>query len=377
MTISTRYASLLVLLVAGCGGTSNNYFSLHTAFEVERDAGRQARAVSSPTGAEYLARIRTIAIRPDPECRDYNSAAGESEEVAHLLHLRCGVPMAALESAFAREGYRIIYWSAIERRAEQRRPRPEVACTAEGACPVTYTPSEGDTLETVAAEMGVQALITVNSLEWGISTVAARAVWRRSYYRATPSGAELGALDAEAPLADAMDVFLRGQEVEISRQVLPSVSVVITAHFLDNEQHDHESFFFYRETRTWTTSEEAERRYFVSCGERAVVGGGRLWSCRAETPRAQPAEDRRPPRLGSEDTVVIDAGDEQNREYIWRSILGQLMDDVALSFRTGTASRAEATRTATGRDTSGAATAPSTAPSTTPPPSGDAPEWMR
>ncbi|MCB9659761.1 MAG: hypothetical protein H6726_19085 [Sandaracinaceae bacterium] len=369
----TVVCQVIVSVFALLSGCSANYFSLRTSFAMDNDDARHPRVVVSPTGAEYIAQVRTVAIRPDARCRDYLAGEGQSDTEAQLMHLRCGVPMAALESAFAQEGYRVIYWSAIERRAEQRRPRPEVTCTAEGACPNTYTPNGGDILEVTAAEMGVDVLITVNSLEWGTSTVASQANWTRTYHRATRSGVELGDYLARPGVADAMDSFLRAQEDGISRAAMPSVSVDITAHYLDADQHDHESFFFYRETRTLNSSDWSERRYFVSCGSHKV---GRLfhrrvvWSCSTATPRPS-NEDTRPPRSGSEDSVALDTGDMQNRTFVWRTLTGNIMDDVARSFRNGGVTPGAAR----GMPVVAPAATP-TAPAA-PAADADAPEWMR
>ena len=373
----------------GCGATSQ-YYSLHTELVTEAADSSRPVVVISPTYAAVAPQVDTVAIRPDAECADFAAGRFEGlEEAARtLMHVRCGVTMAALERAFAANGYRVVYWSAVERMAgermsalqQQRRER----LTARGAAQnVDNTVDDSDTPmgtllpETVAVEMGVDALVTVNSAEFLHTLVTPDARWRREYYSASRDGGELGRFNAPARLADAMDAFLQANEEDIAEHQIPAVAMDVSVQFLRTQ----ESFFFYRWTRSASLSQASGYRYFVSCGSAQGVGT-LTYSCSSASPVASET-DARPPRDGSDDIVKLgrDALDHQMR--IWTTLLQEVVDDLANRFRSGPPPRVSSTPSSVPGASAPPQTPPTTsggsAPAAVPAPAAPegAPAWLR
>lgn len=371
----------------GCG--TGSYYSLHTELITEAaDSGSRTVQVS-PAYAAVAAQVDTVAIRPDAQCADFAAGRFEGLEEASwtLMHIRCGVTMAALERAFAANGYRVVYWSAVERMAGERmsalqqQRRERLAARGAGQN-VDNTVDDSDTPmgtllpETVALEMGVDALVSVNSAEFLHTFTTPDARWRREYYSADSAGTELGRVNAPARLADAMDAFLEANERGIVEERVPTVALDVSVQFLRSE----ESIFFYRRTRSAGLSEATSYRYFVNCGH-AGLSASSPYRCASQSPQSTDSTSR-PSRNGSEEVVKLERDTPDLQMRSWTELLQEMVDDMAARFRSGPPPRAAAPLASPSAPASTAA--PASAPSATPtppgattPPSDAAPAWLR
>jgi hypothetical protein len=387
-------ASVLVALTTQ--GCSPHFYSLHTKYTRASDSSYGARVVTSPTGMTLIPRIDTIAIRPDPDCTNISAAVAEggTDAAITVLSERCGTTMAMLERAFAHEGYRVIYWSAIERIANERQThlnqvRSERSLAAEnnaGAAVITSTGPKGDLLpEIVARELGVQAIVTVNSIEYTLIRLGASARWHRTYFASNQSGDQLGPARVPSSLADTLDTFLKRQEQGIVANAMPSVVINVSAQFLET----NESFFFYSNTFVNEEHEEIERRFFVGCTRSGLNPRRKLWLCRTSRPRA--IYDDSEARSGSEEHAEIEGRPADVSFVLWTQLLERGLGDLASHFRSGPGApppprpaaerAAPASRPAAERGPSGSAKSPAPAPAEpgrTPPTSGGSstPSWL-
>jgi hypothetical protein len=392
MARSAAVVAVALVAGAGCMPRPGATYSLHTDLQLDlRAAGLEPEVVTSETGAAMTAEARTVALRPPDYCsgasaaETSNHASGPAEAV--VLQMDCGVPMAELERAFVRHGYQVLHWNRVLEVAREE----EQARQAAGKANVNPK-----AIDVALQTLGVDLVVSVNSLEKTETFIATHAKWQRRYFRATDRGGEVGEALVEPGLADAMDAFLRAQEANIMQATIPSVTVDLTVVKVPSS----EAVWFYRGARVWSGADQQlrfGRRYFATCGMERVPNI--QYYCRALPPPADYAEDRRPPRNGSSRTIELNSNADAVQRSIYWQLIREVMEDVARRFRNGpeaglplpelaqvseyssAGGEAPPVPGSAAQGSQGAAPAPEAPGSQTqgnpPPPPSDAPSWLQ
>jgi len=228
MTTARVLAAVLVGIALGPLSGCASYYVVQSRF-VEADRVSPTPEVTvTPLYGQVLDAVQNVALRPPDTCEDRTAAQteGQARSRAEVLRTRCGVEMAELERALAKGGFLVVSWSAIQDKAASDDVAPMKA----------------------AAELGVDALLQVNSLERSVIDPGLDARWERRFYASSRHG-EVG---APAPVDRARRERFESLIAPEEQRILPGQRLAATIDANAVLVANGASFWFYR----WTVVDQ-------------------------------------------------------------------------------------------------------------------------
>ena len=251
---TTIVPTLLLGLLTAC---ASPYYLVQSRL-VESDRGdKGAEVTETSLYQEFARRMRVVGLRPPDVCKEGSIAAGTRDETgdARMIRTSCGVEMAEFERALARQGYVVISWNLIRRKAETEN-RPALLA---------------------ARELGVDALLQLNALERGITLPGQDARWERSFHHSNARGEAVEPASVERARARRFVALVRPEEERLGAQRL---TATVNASVI--RVSDGAALWFYRRTLVDATLVDPYAKVLVYCEDdvcsptasRAAVSAG-------------------------------------------------------------------------------------------------------
>lgn len=159
---------LIALLLITLTGCVNMYYMVSTELLTSgTDVASLPEITASPEYSQLMPNALTIAVQPPTDCINENSSesTGAAALVNTVLSTRCGVAMAEIERALSASGYHVITWSQLKKEVKSA---------------------------SVAADMGADVLLQINSLDYAAKNVGGELRRDRRYYKSSLKDGEQG-----------------------------------------------------------------------------------------------------------------------------------------------------------------------------------------
>jgi len=298
MTIQRALAVALLLAAGGPLSGCASYYVVQSRFVEADRVSPQPEVTATPLYAQVRGAIQNVALRPPDTCEDRTAGQteGEARSRAEVLRTRCGVEMAELERALAKGGFLVVSWAAIQDKAASDEMAPMNA----------------------AAELGVDALIQVNSLERSTIDPGRDARWERRFYESTQRGEVGSPTQVERRRGER---FVRLVEPEEER-LLPGERLAATIDANAVLVANGASFWFYRWTVVDTPPSDPLARVHVVCESDDCV------------PVREPAVSAgdEGPMAGSIEAVSTGGRSADREQVIYHRLIRTLVEDLVARF---------------------------------------------
>ncbi|MEN3973974.1 hypothetical protein [Emcibacter sp. SYSU 3D8] len=289
-----------VTLAACSSGPSYTYYRVSSRYMASAQGEQAPEIIPTPAYTQFTGSARTVAVRAPDRCSNAttNQATGNAASAGTILQTNCGVEMGEIERALTRAGYNVISWNVLDREMAGNKSPVEIA-----------------------SKLGAQVLFQINSLENSRKTLGQDALWERSYYMSSPSGA----IGQPLSLAPAQrNLVAKNYLTAIEAQSIPrayAVTLDAVAVWVQTGQ----SIWYYR----WTHSrapEDAASGYNVllTCLD------GVLSQC--QTNQIRRAVAQAPGQAAAGETVAVSISERP--EDAERAIFSELYKEVVSDFVT-------------------------------------------
>jgi hypothetical protein len=295
------------LAVAGAmSGCAKSYVLVDASMERGRSPSQQRDVRQTDAYRTQKSGIQNVAFRFPDYCTDTHASAATGVNKAEaVLGSRCGVWLAELERATAREGYRIVSSDALVRLERQ----------------------EGMSTYTAAKRLGAQLVFILNSLEVGFDSTAQQEGLTLSYYRSDPTGESL----KRAELTDRerklfRDFVAKKASISLNPGSPTAVKAVLDTTAINADTG--ESIWFYR---------MAVHKPVLTVGDTRLLFRGREQTWRPVRPEGMQMPTEGLNTRSSED--VIGYSEEQKADMTLKQeafeIVRTIANDFSTSFRAG------------------------------------------
>ena len=256
--------ALIVAVVAACGPSmhSSSFYVYVTKKSIAvGSANTDPEITATARYKEIIPETRSIAYRPPDSCFDQSASAatGKASVQAQILTTSCGVWLAELERALARNGFEVTSWQTLIGNM--------------GGAKIS-----GDTVISRAKELGVEVLMMINSLDVGRVNLDSRYSTNIRFYESNKKGVRKDPLPLDPARQRALLAGIPGGAGVPYRAI--SATVDVTAIDLKTNQ----AVWFFRQT----ISEEVKREYAFEglflCMEQSYRGAPTSRTCNRRIP---------------------------------------------------------------------------------------------
>jgi hypothetical protein len=322
-------AILTIAALSGCSSTS--YFLVSSQFVASTQSQQPAEIIATDAYRGDGSKTKTVALRAPDSCANATAAqaTGDAASRGTILMTHCGVEMAEIEKALARNNYRVISWNVLAREMRGTKSANEVA-----------------------ESLGADVLFQINSLEKSQKTLGKDARWERKYFRSNHTAQEVAPL----PLADDDRALIRQRylnDVDAKyndKSRTYAVTLDATAVWVKSGQ----SIWYYRWTRG-AESDPTGTRYSVllACED------GHLPLCHRTFPTQNAVARSTLMTAGESTAVSISEKAEDREKALYAELLREVIDNFVGSY-------AESRRSTGSAAPAAAAPAPTTEATTRP-----------
>lgn len=297
--MKTIIASLALAALTGCSST--HYYLVSSQFVSSSQAQQQPEIIATDAYRAEGGKAATVAVRAPDSCANATAAqaTGEAANRGTIMMTNCGVEMAEIEKALARNNYRVISWNVVAREMRANKSAHEVAQT-----------------------LGADVLFQINSLEKSQKTLGKDARWERKYYHSD----HRGQARAPFPLSEESRALIRQRYLNDvdARYNEKSRSYAVTLDATAVSVKSGQSIWYYR----WTRAAEADP---AGMGYAVLLAcqDGYLPACRRTFPQQQAATPKASLMTAGESNAVSISEKAEDRE---RAVYAELLREVIENF---------------------------------------------
>ncbi len=237
---------LAVSLLAGCR-TQTPYFLVKSQL-VERHRGASEPDVTETTTYHAIKNlVKTIGLQPPDVCADQGQtgSGGSGQLQQGILRTRCGVEMAEFERALSRAGYQVVSWGAVQHISRK----------------------EDTSLLEAAADLGVEILLQVNSLERIRIQPGRDARFERRFFLATREGERADPAFVEQSRAREFESLIKKKEASLAKGARVGATINVSAVSVDTGT----TIWFYEATEVDDFEVDRQVEVLIDCRDSECV----------------------------------------------------------------------------------------------------------